>query len=223
VINPTEDHLDNCFDAVIIGDVTQNWTPLADDPKAVAYSGDADVEVFAQGKTASITLRGEEIFAVDLATNLRLLSVETNASDWMVEWSASRIAMAGVDPLGTVVLTVTVESMPSALELTGAMNDEPFAVTAKVVPLPVEYSLAQNYPNPFNPVTSIEYALPEAAEVKVEVYNVLGQVIEVLVESGQEAGYYKVEWDATDMASGVYFYRIAANDFTSTKRMILMK
>ncbi|UCE18650.1 MAG: T9SS type A sorting domain-containing protein [Gemmatimonadota bacterium] len=91
------------------------------------------------------------------------------------------------------------------------------------VQVPSEYSLAQNYPNPFNPVTTIEYTLPEAAKVRVEVYNVLGQVVDVLVDSEQEGGYHAVQWDASDMASGVYFYLLTAGDFTATKLMVLMK
>jgi hypothetical protein len=89
--------------------------------------------------------------------------------------------------------------------------------------VPTEYSLAQNYPNPFNPVTHIAYALPEAAKVKVSVYNLLGQVVDVLMDGEQEAGYHRVVWDASEVASGVYFYRIEANDFTATRRMVLMK
>ncbi|UCE19445.1 MAG: T9SS type A sorting domain-containing protein, partial [Gemmatimonadota bacterium] len=89
--------------------------------------------------------------------------------------------------------------------------------------VPAEYGLAQNYPNPFNPVTSIAYSLPQAAKVKVFVYNTLGQVVAELVDGDQEAGHHVVTWDAADMASGVYFYRIEANDFTATRRMVLMK
>ncbi|UCE18918.1 MAG: T9SS type A sorting domain-containing protein, partial [Gemmatimonadota bacterium] len=89
--------------------------------------------------------------------------------------------------------------------------------------LPAEYGLAQNYPNPFNPVTSIAYSLPQAAKVKVVVYNTLGQIVSELVNTDQEAGHHVVKWDARDLASGVYFYRIEANDFTATRRMVLMK
>ena len=71
------------------------------------------------------------------------------------------------------------------------------------IQVPAEYSLVQNYLNPFNPVTTIEYALPEAVKVKAEVYNVLGQVIEVLIDGEQEPGYYQVSWNAFDVASGV--------------------
>ena len=91
------------------------------------------------------------------------------------------------------------------------------------VQVPTEYDLSQNYPNPFNPVTTIEYALPEAARVRVEVYNTLGQIVEVLVNDLQDAGYYVITWDAGGVTSGVYFYRITANGFSATRRMVLMK
>ena len=88
---------------------------------------------------------------------------------------------------------------------------------------PSEYYLSHNYPNPFNPVTSIKYALPEAARVKVAVYNTLGQVVEVLVDSEMEAGNHTVSWNSENNASGIYFYRIVTKDFIATKRMVLMK
>ena len=91
------------------------------------------------------------------------------------------------------------------------------------IQVPTEYSLAQNYPNPFNPITTIKYTLPKAAKVRVEVYNLLGQMVEILVDSEQEASYQSVRWDGSKMASGVYFYRLTTTDFTSTKRMVLMK
>ncbi|UCE20012.1 MAG: T9SS type A sorting domain-containing protein [Gemmatimonadota bacterium] len=90
-------------------------------------------------------------------------------------------------------------------------------------PVPAEYALAQNYPNPFNPETSIEFGLPEDSEVQLTVHNTLGQVVEVLVDTELEAGYYSMNWDATGLPSGVYFYRIVADEFTDTKRMVLMK
>jgi PKD repeat protein len=89
--------------------------------------------------------------------------------------------------------------------------------------VPVEFSLSQNYPNPFNPVTEIRYGLPEDIHVCLEVFNLLGQRVITLVDEKQEAGFHRVKWDAGDMASGVYFYRIKAGDFTATRRMVLMK
>jgi hypothetical protein len=94
---------------------------------------------------------------------------------------------------------------------------------APVTVQPTAYALYDNYPNPFNPETHISYTLPEAARVRVEIYNTLGQVVEVLVDGDREAGSHVVTWEAGDMASGVYFYRIRANTFTSTNRMMLLK
>ncbi len=95
--------------------------------------------------------------------------------------------------------------------------------------LPGSFSLAQNYPNPFNPTTVIAYSLPSAGEVKLVVYNVIGQQVATLVDDEQPAGYYQVEWNGTadsgaDAASGVYLYRISFNGNTSeTRKMMLVK
>ena len=88
---------------------------------------------------------------------------------------------------------------------------------------PNEFTLSQNYPNPFNPVTVINYQLPEAGNVKLSIYDDLGQEVNVLVNGVQNAGNHKIEWDASAFPSGVYFYRIDAGAFVSTKKMILIK
>ena len=94
--------------------------------------------------------------------------------------------------------------------------------------LPTAFSLADNFPNPFNP-TTIQYALPQAADVELTVYNVLGQPVRTLVAEHQSAGRYMVEWDATDdsghrLSSGMYFYRLqASGQFREVKKMLLLK
>jgi len=85
------------------------------------------------------------------------------------------------------------------------------------------YNLSQNYPNPFNPITEIKYALPKDCYVKLTIYNILGQKVVALVDGKQKAGYKKTIWNATDFASGIYFYRISAGDFTSTRKMVLLR
>jgi hypothetical protein len=89
--------------------------------------------------------------------------------------------------------------------------------------LPTSYSLGQNYPNPFNPSTNISYDVPKASHVTLEVYNVLGQRVASLVDQEMEAGNYTVEFDGSSISSGIYFYRLNADDFTQTKKMVMVK
>ncbi len=89
--------------------------------------------------------------------------------------------------------------------------------------IPHEYDLYQNYPNPFNPSTTIKYALPQASHVSFSVFNTLGQRVALLVDGKQEAGYHEVNFNATGLTSGVYFYRLHAGDYIETKKLILMK
>ena len=95
--------------------------------------------------------------------------------------------------------------------------------------LPSDFSLSQNYPNPFNSVTVIEFALPQAGEVKLELYNILGQKIRTLVDQELSQGYKQVIWNGADqkgeqVASGIYFYRVRAEGkFTEVKRMLLVR
>ena len=89
--------------------------------------------------------------------------------------------------------------------------------------IPEVYSLGQNYPNPFNPETTISFGLPEAANVRIAVYDLLGRQVALLVNGYREAGMHEVSFDAADLSSGLYVYRIEAGDFTAVKKMILMK
>jgi len=89
--------------------------------------------------------------------------------------------------------------------------------------IPKVFSLSQNYPNPFNPVTTIKYGLPEDAYVRVTIYNISGQRVCTLVDENEGAGYHQVSWDGKGMASGIYFYRIEAGQFTQTRKMIMLK
>ncbi len=88
---------------------------------------------------------------------------------------------------------------------------------------PKTFALEQNYPNPFNPVTSIKYQLPRAEKVSIKVFDILGKKVANLVNENKEPGYYEVSFDASNLASGLYFYRIEAGSFTDTKKMILVK
>ena len=93
----------------------------------------------------------------------------------------------------------------------------------EIAAVPEDFELAQNYPNPFNPATTIEYALPEAGQVTVKVYNLLGVEVATLVNNFKVAGRYNVQWQAGDLASGVYLVQMRSADFTQTRKVMLMK
>ncbi|MBK8946809.1 MAG: T9SS type A sorting domain-containing protein [Ignavibacteriae bacterium] len=88
---------------------------------------------------------------------------------------------------------------------------------------PNVYNLGQNYPNPFNPSTTISYTLPQSGFTKLSVYNSLGEVIQTLVNENQSAGKYNINFNASNLTSGMYFYTISSGNFTQTNKMILMK
>lgn len=88
---------------------------------------------------------------------------------------------------------------------------------------PNEFTLEQNYPNPFNPETTISYALPYAAHVRLVILNTLGQEVARLIDGEQAAGHHRVTWKATEQASGIYFYRIKAGEFEEMKKMSLVR
>jgi len=104
-------------------------------------------------------------------------------------------------------------------------------VTVNIVPsvgdpgdiLPLDYALYQNYPNPFNPTTLIRFDLRERSHVVLEIFNILGQKVATVVDRTMDAGHYTATFDASKMASGVYFYRISANDFRDLKKMVLIR
>jgi len=89
--------------------------------------------------------------------------------------------------------------------------------------VPRKFSLEQNYPNPFNPATNVQFSIVEAQLVQLEVFDILGRKVTMLVNEKKSAGNYSVKWDAAGLPSGTYIYRITAGNFTAVKKMILMK
>ena len=137
----------------------------------------------------------------------------------------------------SLVFRPTMEIENTLIEIADNQTyDSEFGFNRLALPAPVQlqtrpeaFALANNYPNPFNPATTIKYALPQAADVELTVYNVVGQVVRTLVTEHQSAGRYVVEWDATNdnghsLSSGMYFYRLqAGGEFHEVKKMLLLK
>lgn len=113
--------------------------------------------------------------------------------------------------------------------------DSDFAVNIKITSPPIKisdksesnildnYQLYQNYPNPFNPITRIRFGLPKISDVKVEIYNIMGQLVSTLINARIEAGYHIVDFDGSQLVSGIYLYRIQAGNYVEVKKMVLMK
>jgi hypothetical protein len=108
------------------------------------------------------------------------------------------------------------KSMPfTSLEITG-IKDENETIPDKLI-------LRQNYPNPFNPTTTISYSISEPATISLKVYDILGKEVITLLNGYQTSGNYKIEFDASSLSSGLYFYKIKAGEFSAIKRLVLIK
>ena len=99
----------------------------------------------------------------------------------------------------------------------------PMGITGNNQQTPLDYRLGQNYPNPFNPVTVIQFDLPQRGYTSLKVYDVLGNLVYTLVNGELNAGIYNYEFDGSDLASGVYVYKLESGSYTSSKRMVLVK
>jgi subtilisin-like proprotein convertase family protein len=99
----------------------------------------------------------------------------------------------------------------------------PIGINPTSTEIPKEFSLYQNYPNPFNPVTKIKYSIPESSQAKLIIYDVNGKEIYTVVNEWLNAGIYESEFNASELSSGIYFYQLITNNFTETKKMVLIK
>lgn len=107
--------------------------------------------------------------------------------------------------------------------MVGSFTASPIGIKQIGNILPKDYQLEQNYPNPFNPSTTIKFDVPIASFIKLIIFDVTGSEIETPVNEQLNAGSYEVNFDASKLSSGVYYYKLAANDYTETKKMILLK
>jgi len=118
------------------------------------------------------------------------------------------------------ILIISLFLLFGTITASGAGNKEQLS---DVQGNPDKFVLNQNYPNPFNPSTILSYTLKSDAQVKLTVFNLVGQTVQVLAEGYQTAGYYEVNFDATDLPAGIYLYKLQVGDYSSVKRMTLVK
>lgn len=190
---------DNFWDYVIVEGSSDNgtsWVPLAD-----GYDANYDATWLA---TYNASGAGDATMFVNHTLNL----LDTFDAGDEVVIRFRLFADAFVNAWGWAIDNLNIQNV------TGANDGDA---------LPTVYSLSQNYPNPFNPSTTIKFALPEAAQVELKVYDVLGAEVATLMNQELQAGRYDVNWDASQLASGVYIYRIKAGDFVDSKKLMLLK
>jgi hypothetical protein len=132
-------------------------------------------------------------------------------------WQAAncRVQVFVYKDLGTLNASEVTQGYKSPFLITG--------VNGQQEGMPSEYVLNQNYPNPFNPTTNIKFGIPKGGNVSLKIYDITGRVVDVYYDGYMKAGYYNAEIDGTKLASGVYFYTLKTDNFTETKKMILIK
>lgn len=154
---------------------------------------------------------GEGIYGQGSSVTLRAIPIDGWKFDNWMEDST----IISVDS----ILTITVDTARTFIANFSLLTN----VTSGLGEIPKDYQLSQNYPNPFNPSTIISFALPKRSEVKIVVYDLLGNIINVLADGNFEGGYHNLSFSSDNLPSGIYFYTINAGSFVETKKMILLK
>ncbi len=147
--------------------------------------------------------------------------VKINYISWFYEPSLNK----NVANQRAIITFNIVNGQPSltSYDTTRLVLDRTTDVVERLEDVASEFSLSQNYPNPFNPETKIKYNLQKESQVSLKVYDVLGREVQTLVDGTSPAGEYVVDFNASKLSSGVYFYRLKSGDFTETKKMVVNK
>ena len=156
-----------------------------------------------------------ESLDIDLLTAARQADGSLPHTDFMRPVPGSGIIDAGVD--------IGFDFLGNAPDLGAIEVDDATGINSTCTTLPDNIDLYQNYPNPFNPVTNIVFGIPYTANVNITVYNLLGQKITTLLNEIKNSGTYKIQFDGSNLSSGIYFYKLTVNDNSIAKQMILLR
>jgi len=157
-----------------------------------------------------------------------VIGADTRCASWNTSSKSAflRVARPG-DTTGVLTLNIKVLNTPFGREpidsLQVLFNNWLTSVNQISAVIPENFYLSQNYPNPFNPTTNLEFGISELGFVSLKVYDSSGKEIAILVNENKPAGKYSVTFDGSDLASGIYYYKLESGNFTKTKRMVLLK
>lgn len=205
----------------------------------VSYQGSISAE-WIDGKSRIVINSTEELIGLEMeltAANSEKVNVINMVKSMQLYHSQNddKITLAILDIEGRQILAPgghVVLEIDGPVEIKHVLGSNPHAEavnlgiikadkTANLIP--EEFSLGQNHPNPFNPITEIGFSLPVACQVSLDIYNIAGQKVASVADGQFEAGNHSVIWDATEQASGIYFYRLRAGEFVETRKMMLLK
>jgi hypothetical protein len=180
-------------------------------------------------------------YTYSLATTPQLSAVRINAGNFTTQWVAGdsvvfliqdfQVSKGGKEPYREMTKKFEIPTGTSAVQFgftPGQIFDGPWSITEpsgieENSALPLETKLHQNYPNPFNPTTTIKFDLKQGGNVKLNVYNYNGQLVKALVNGEMKAGFQKVNFDASSLSAGVYYYTLQTAGKTMTQKMVLVK
>ncbi len=166
--------------------------------------------------------------SVTPTSNGKMVKFELTKQGGGYGFAVSAVDNQSTDKFNSIAFALNAGNSITAMNITNVKVDTgTFTITGvdelANAGLPTVYSLSQNYPNPFNPTTTINFALPKAGDVSLVVYDILGRKVAELVNGNLAAGYHTINFNASNFASGVYFYRLQAGNFVSVKKLMLLK
>lgn len=232
VVGPTESGDSTLTDFLLVKFSTDGeslWTSRFNDPiNSNVYGSLSNVDI-----DGNIYVSGsihDSVATYDVAT---AKFSQTGNLEWQITYDKSDVDYPKdltIDTAGSVYITGSSEVWGQIQSLF-VVKYSPVITDAsdnKQGIIPTIWSLSQNYPNPFNPSTTIRFTLPISGHVSLEIFNILGQRVKTVMNENLSAGYQQITWDGTDqhgkqVASGIYFYRLQTNDFSETKKMVLMR
>lgn len=150
----------------------------------------------------------------------QILKTTNGGSNWFLQTTGTGSSLQSIFFLND--LTGYAAGENTVLKTTDG-GGPPIGITPISSGVPRDYRLEQNYPNPFNPVTNINFSIPKAGLTSIKIYDILGRLVSTLFEEQLTAGSYKADWNASQMPSGIYIYRIVSGSFTESRKMIMVK